>query len=153
MKDENNQVIYVGKAKNLKNRLSSYFVGSHDGKTLNLVNNIKDFEYIITSNEVESLILELSLIKKHNPKYNVLLKDDKTYPYIEITNEAVPKLNIVRNVKRKKSKLFGPYPNVTAARETVNLINRLYPLRKCTKYAIKPCLYFDINKCLGYCKN
>ena len=151
MKDVNGLIIYVGKAKNLKNRVSSYFNGSHDGKTAKLVANIVDFEYIVTNNEAESLVLELNLIKKYNPKYNILLKDDKSYPYIEITNEKYPCLNIVRNVKRRTSKLFGPYPNVNAARETVNLLNRLYPLRKCKTYPKVPCLYYHINQCLGYC--
>lgn len=154
MKNEDGKIIYVGKAKKLKNRLSSYFRGTHTGKTAMLVSEIRDFEYIIVSSETESLILEINLIKKYDPKYNILLRDDKTYPYIEFTNEKVPKLKIVRNVSRKKgnlSRLFGPYPNVTAARDTVNLLNRLYPLRKCETYQKKPCLYYHIHECLGYC--
>ena len=153
MKDKNGYIIYVGKAKNLKKRVSSYFRSNVTGKTAMLVQDIDDFEYIVTSSELESLILEINLIKKYNPKYNILLKDDKSYPYIELTNEKYPRLRVVRNVSRKKKdhKLFGPYPNVTAARKTVNMINRLYPLRKCEKLPKKECLYYHINECLGYC--
>ena len=154
MRDKDGIIIYVGKAKNLKNRLKSYFTGTHTGKTLSLVENIDDFEYIVTSSELESLILEITLIKKYNPKYNILLKDDKTYPYIELTNEEYPRLKVVRNVKRKKNKnhLYGPFPNVQAARKTVNIINRIYPLRKCETLKKDLCLYYHINECLGYCK-
>ncbi|MFV0275105.1 MAG: excinuclease ABC subunit UvrC [Bacilli bacterium] len=154
MKNKEGTIIYVGKAKNLKNRLSSYFNGSHNGKTALLVSEIVDFEFIITNTEVESLVLELNLIKKYNPYYNILLKDDKTYPYIEISKERYPRLTIVRNIniKREKSRLFGPYPNVTAARETVNLLGRIYPLRKCVNMPKKVCLYYHINECLGYCE-
>ena len=154
MKDKDGIIIYVGKAKNLKNRLKSYFTGSHTGKTLSLVENIDDFEYIVTSSELESLILEITLIKKYNPKYNILLKDDKSYPYIELTNEKYPKLKVVRNVKKRKNKnhLYGPFPNVTAARKTVNIINRVYPLRKCENLKKDLCLYYHIGECLGYCK-
>ena len=154
MKDSNNNIIYVGKAKNLKKRLSSYFNKIQTGKTLALVENINDFEYIVTNTEVESLILEISLIKKYNPKYNILLKDDKTYPYIELTNEKYPKLKIIRTKKRKKTKnkLFGPFPNVTSARTTVDIINRIYPLRKCNNMKKDLCLYYHIGECLGYCK-
>lgn len=154
MRDKDGIIIYVGKAKNLKNRLKSYFTGTHTGKTLSLVENIDDFEYIVTSSELESLILEITLIKKYNPKYNILLKDDKSYPYIELTNEKYPRLKVVRNVKRKKNKnyLYGPYPNVTAARKTVNIINRIYPLRKCENLKKDLCLYYHIDLCLGYCK-
>ena len=153
MKDKNGYIIYVGKAKNLKKRVSSYFRGNATGKTAMLVEDIDDFEYIVTDSELESLILEINLIKKYNPKYNILLKDDKSYPYIELTNEKYPRLKVVRNVSRKKKnhKLFGPYPNVTAARKTVNMINRLYPLRKCENLPKKECLYYHIHECLGYC--
>lgn len=154
MKDKAGIIIYVGKSKNLKNRLSSYFKSSHTGKTAMLVRDIKDFEYIITSSELEALLLEINLIKKHDPKYNILLRDDKTYPYIEITNEKYFRLLVVRNPNIKKSKetkLFGPYPNVTAARKVVDMINRIYPLRKCRTYEKKECLYYHINECLGYC--
>lgn len=155
MKDENGIIIYVGKSKNLKNRLSSYFKSSHTGKTKMLVRDIKDFEYIITSSELEALLLEINLIKKHDPKYNILLRDDKTYPYIEVTNEKVFRLVVVRNPNMKKSrttKLFGPYPNVTAARKVVDMINRIYPLKKCRNYEKKVCLYYHIGECLGYCE-
>lgn len=156
MKNIDGNIIYVGKSKNLKNRVTSYFKSSHTGKTKKLVSEIYDFEYIITSTEVESLVLELNLIKKYDPKYNILLRDDKTYPYIELTNEKVPRLVVVRNpnIKRnRKNTLYGPFPNVTAARNTVELINRLYPLRKCRTYSKKACLYYHINECLGYCVN
>ncbi len=153
MKDSDGMIIYVGKAKNLQRRLRSYFTRTLTGKTKMLVENIADFEYIVTSSELESLILEITLIKKYNPKYNILLKDDKSYPYIELTNELFPRLRVVRNVKRKKNKnhIYGPYPNVSAARKTVNMINRIYPLRKCEHLAKTPCLYYHINECLGYC--
>ena len=153
MKDKNGVIIYVGKAKNLKNRVNSYFKSSHTGKTAVLVSNIVDFEYIITNSELEALLLEINLIKKHTPKYNVLLKDDKSYPYIELTNEKVPRLLIVRpnKLKNKNIKLYGPYPNVTAARKTIELLNRVYPLRKCSNMGKKECLYYHIGECLGYC--
>lgn len=153
MKNKDGIIIYVGKAKNLHNRVKSYFTGTVTGKTAMLVSDIVDFEYIVTSSELESLILEITLIKKYNPKYNVLLKDDKSYPYIELTNDKYPKLRIVRNINRKKhkSKLFGPYPNVTAARKTVNMLNRIYPLRKCENLKKDVCLYYHIGECLGYC--
>jgi len=154
MKDKDGIIIYVGKAKNLKRRLKSYFTRTVTGKTKVLVSNIADFEYIVTSSELESLILEITLIKKYNPKYNVLLKDDKSYPYIELTNEKYPTLKVVRNVKIKKNKnnLFGPYPNVGSAKRTVNMLNRLYPLRKCDKLKKDVCLYYHLGECLGYCK-
>lgn len=158
MKNKDNVIIYVGKAKNLKNRLKSYFTGTVTGKTLMLVNDIVDFEYIVTNSELESLILEITLIKKYNPKYNILLKDDKSYPYIELTDEIYPTIKVVRNLNKKKnknkskSKYFGPYPNVMAARKTVNIINRVYPLRKCNRMGKDVCLYYHIGECLGYCK-
>lgn len=155
MKDKNGVIIYVGKAKNLKNRVNSYFKSSHTGKTKVLVSNIVDFEYIITNSELEALLLEINLIKEHNPKYNVLLKDDKSYPYIEITDEKVPRLLIVRpsKLRKKNHKLYGPYPNSTAAKKTIELLNRLYPLRKCKTMGKKECLYYHIGECLGYCCN
>ena len=155
MKDKNGVIIYVGKSKNLKNRLTSYFKSSHTGKTAMLVRDIATFEYILTSSELEALLLEINLIKKHDPKYNILLRDDKSYPYIEITNEKVFRILVVRNPNVKKSKntkLFGPFPNVTAARRVVDLINRIYPLRKCRNYEKKVCLYYHIHECLGYCE-
>ncbi len=155
MKNKDGVIIYVGKAKDLRNRLNSYFHSSHTGKTARLVSEIADFDYIVVSSETESLILEINLIKKHDPKFNILLRDDKTYPYIELTMEKVPRLLIVRNAhrKKKKTRLFGPYPNVYAARKVVNLLNRLYPLRKCKTYQKRPCLYYHIGQCLGYCTN
>ena len=154
MKNSEGYIIYVGKSKNLKNRLSSYFKSSHTGKTKMLVSEIADFEYIITNTEIESLLLEINLIKKYDPKYNILLRDDKTYPYIELTNDIVPVLKVVRNPNVKKNKnshIFGPYPNAKAARDVVEVINRLYPLRKCRTYQKKECLYYHIGECLGYC--
>ncbi len=153
MKNKDGLIIYVGKAKNLKRRVSSYFNKTQTGKTLMLVNDIYDFEYIVTSTELESLILEITLIKKYNPKYNILLKDDKTYPYIAFTKEKYPRLKVVTNINRKKNKnkLYGPYPNVSAARKTVNIINRVYPLRKCETLKKDVCLYYHIGECLGYC--
>ncbi|RBW71542.1 excinuclease ABC subunit UvrC [Bacillus taeanensis] len=151
MKDRQGTVIYVGKAKVLKNRVRSYFVGSHDGKTQRLVSEIEDFEYIVTSSNLEALILELNLIKKYDPKYNVVLKDDKTYPYIKITAEEHPRLVITRKVKKDKGKYFGPYPNAQAANETKKLLDRLYPLRKCRTMPDRVCLYYHIEQCLGPC--
>ena len=153
MKNKDGVIIYVGKAKKLKNRVNSYFRGKHTGKTAKLVSEIVDFEYIVVNSEVESLVLEINLIKKYDPKYNILLRDDKSYPYIELTDESVPRLKVVRNINRKRraNHLFGPYPNVTAAREVVNLLNRIYPLRKCNTYEKTPCLYYHIGQCLGYC--
>lgn len=156
MKNKDGIIIYVGKAKNLKNRLKSYFTGTVTGKTRLLVNDIATFEYIVTNSELESLILEITLIKKYNPKYNILLKDDKSYPYIELSNEKYPVLKVVRNLNRKKNKdknrYFGPYPCVSAARNTVEVINRIYPLRKCNHMGKDACLYYHIGECLGYCK-
>jgi len=155
MKNKDGIIIYVGKAKKLKNRVNSYFRGKHYGKTAKLVSEIVDFEYIVVNSEIESLILEINLIKKYDPKYNILLRDDKTYPYIELTETHVPTLKVIRNINRKKKSkhLYGPYPNVSAARNTVNLLNRIYPLRKCNTYQKRPCLYFHIGECLGYCNN
>jgi len=131
MKDQDGVVIYVGKAKVLRNRVRSYFTGSHNLKTTRLVSEIRDIEYIVTDNEMEAFILELNLIKQYNPKYNILLKDDKTYPYIQITDEEHPRLIITRNVKENKGEFFGPYPNVSAAREVKQLLDKMFPLRKC----------------------
>ena len=155
MKDINGNIIYVGKAKNLKKRLKSYFTGRVTGKTKKLVSEIANFEYIVTSSELESLILEITLIKKYNPKYNILLKDDKSYPYIEFTKDKYPVLKVVRNTKNKlnKNNLYGPYPNVGAAKRVVEMLNRIYPLRKCEKLKKDYCLYYHIGECLGYCKN
>ncbi|MGE7779588.1 excinuclease ABC subunit UvrC [Peribacillus sp. NPDC097264] len=151
MKDRQGTIIYVGKAKVLKNRVRSYFTGSHDGKTFRLVNEIEDFEYIVTSSNIEALILELNLIKKHDPKYNVMLKDDKTYPFIKLTAEKHPRLIITRKVKKDKGKYFGPYPNAFAANETKKLLDRIYPLRKCNTLPDRVCLYYHLGQCLAPC--
>ncbi|WP_066311461.1 excinuclease ABC subunit UvrC [Bacillus sp. FJAT-29814] len=153
MKDRQGTIIYVGKAKVLKNRVRSYFTGSHDGKTFRLVNEIEDFEYIVTSSNIEALLLELNLIKKYDPKYNVMLKDDKTYPFIKLTAERHPKLIITRKVKKDKGKYFGPYPNVGAANETKKLLDRIYPLRKCSTLPDRVCLYYHLGQCLAPCVN
>ncbi|WP_423799259.1 excinuclease ABC subunit UvrC [Neobacillus sp. SAB-20_R2A] len=153
MKDRQGSIIYVGKAKVLKNRVRSYFTGSHDGKTLRLVNEIEDFEYIVTSSNIEALLLELNLIKKYDPKYNVMLRDDKTYPFIKLTAERHPKLIITRKVKKDKGKYFGPYPNVGAANETKKLLDRIYPLRKCSTLPDRVCLYYHLGQCLAPCVN
>lgn len=151
MKDRQGTIIYVGKAKVLKNRVRSYFTGSHDGKTQRLVSEIEDFEYIITSSDLEALILELNLIKKYDPKYNIMLKDDKTYPFIKLTAEKHPRLVTTRKVKKDKGKYFGPYPNVQAANETKKLLDRLYPLRKCSNLPDRVCLYYHLGQCLAPC--
>lgn len=151
MKNKNDEVIYVGKAKNLKNRVKSYFTGAHNEKTTRLVLEIHDFNYVLTNSEQESLILENNLIKQYTPKYNIRLVDDKTYPYIELTKEKYPKLQVVRK-KKPEGRIFGPYPNVYAARETARLLNRLYPLRKCETMPKKVCLYYHIGQCLGPCE-
>lgn len=151
MKDRQGTIIYVGKAKVLRNRVRSYFTGSHDGKTQRLVSEIEDFEYIVTSSNIEALILELNLIKKHDPKYNVMLKDDKTYPFIKLTAERHPRLITTRKVKKDKGKYFGPYPNVSAANETKKLLDRIYPLRKCSTLPDRVCLYYHLGQCLAPC--
>ncbi|WP_269671023.1 excinuclease ABC subunit UvrC [Paenibacillus sp. 481] len=151
MKNRDGHIIYVGKAKVLKNRVRSYFSGSHDGKTQRLVSEIRDFEYIVTSSNMEALILECNLIKKHHPRYNVLLKDDKTFPYIKITNERHPRLEVTRKVFKDKAKYFGPYPNSYAAQQTKKLLDRLYPLRKCRTLPDRVCLYYHIGQCLAPC--
>ncbi|MFJ7934957.1 excinuclease ABC subunit UvrC [Sporosarcina sp. NPDC096371] len=153
MKDRQGTVIYVGKAKVLKNRVRSYFTGSHDGKTQRLVSEIEDFEYMVTSSNIEALVLELNLIKQYDPKYNIMLKDDKTYPYLKITAERNPKLVITRKVKKDKGKYFGPYPNAYAAGETKKLLDRLYPYRKCQTMPDRVCLYYHIGQCLAPCIN
>ncbi|MFD2211080.1 excinuclease ABC subunit UvrC [Virgibacillus halophilus] len=153
MKDKHGTIIYVGKSKLLKNRVRSYFTGAHDRKTQRLVQEIDDFEYIITSSEMEALILEMNLIKKYDPRYNVMLKDDKSYPYLKITSERHPRLLITRQVKKDKGKYFGPYPNVIAARETKKLLDRLYPLRKCNNPPGRYCLYYHLGQCLACSEN
>ncbi len=151
MKNELGEVIYVGKAKVLKNRVRSYFTGSHDEKTQRLVANIRDFEYIVTDSATEALILECNLIKKYKPQYNILLKDDKTYPYLKLTNEQHPRLEVVRKVIKDQGKYFGPYPNAQAAHETKRLLGRIYPLRKCKTMKSTRCLYFHMGQCLAPC--
>lgn len=135
MKDEHGNIIYVGKAKILQNRLKSYFTGSHDAKTTKMVQNVYDFEYIITSSELEAFLLELNYIKEYRPKYNIMLMDDKTYPYIVITSEEHPRLIMTRDVKLKGKKrplkIYGPFPNAKACRDTVEVLNKIYPFRKC----------------------
>ncbi|EGO7894920.1 excinuclease ABC subunit UvrC [Enterococcus faecalis] len=148
MKDKNGTIIYVGKAKILKNRVRSYFRGSHDTKTERLVSEIDDFEYIVTESNIEALLLEINLIHKNNPKYNIMLKDDKTYPFIKITNERYPRLMITRKVLKDKALYFGPYPDVNAANETKKLLDRLFPLRKCNPSQKTPCLYYHLGQCL-----
>ncbi|XBG90214.1 excinuclease ABC subunit UvrC [Enterococcus cecorum] len=151
MKDAQGQIIYVGKAKILKNRVRSYFTGSHNTKTELLVSEIADFEYIVTESNVEALLLEINLIKKNQPKYNILLKDDKTYPFIKITNEKYPRLLITRKVLKDKAYYFGPYPNVGVANETKKLLDRLFPLRKCQVLPKEVCLYYHMHQCLAPC--
>ena len=148
MKDKNGTIIYVGKAKILKNRVRSYFRGSHDTKTERLVSEIDDFEYIVTESNIEALLLEINLIHKNNPKYNIMLKDDKTYPFIKITTEKYPRLMITRKVLKDKALYFGPYPDVNAANETKKLLDRLFPLRKCNPSQKTPCLYYHLGQCL-----
>ncbi len=152
MKNKEGTIIYVGKAKVLKNRVRSYFSGSHDAKTQRLVSEIRDFEYIVTSSNIEALILECNLIKQHHPRYNVLLKDDKSFPYIKITHEEHPRLEVTRKVVKDKGKYFGPYPNAFAAQQTKKLLDRLYPLRKCRTLPDKVCLYYHIGQCLAPCE-
>ncbi len=151
MKDKNGTIIYVGKAKVLKNRVRSYFTGSHDTKTERLVSEIEDFEYIVTESNIEALLLEINLIKKNDPKYNIMLKDDKTYPFIKITNEDYPRLLITRKVLKDKALYFGPYPDVRAANETKRLLDRLFPLRKCKVLPKEVCLYYHMGQCLAPC--
>lgn len=152
MKNSEGVIIYVGKAKVLKNRVRSYFNGSHNGKTQRLVSEIRDFEFIVTSSNMEALILECNLIKQYHPRYNVLLKDDKTFPYIKITNEKHPKLEVTRRIIKDKGKYFGPYPNAYAAQQTKKLLDRLYPLRKCKTLPDKVCLYYHLGQCIAPCE-
>ncbi|WP_280769841.1 excinuclease ABC subunit UvrC [Salipaludibacillus daqingensis] len=152
MKNKHGTVIYTGKAKVLRNRVRSYFTGAHDKKTQRLVSEITDFEYIVTSSNLEALVLEQNLIKKYQPRYNVLLKDDKTYPFLKITKEEHPRLLTTRKVKKDGAKYFGPYPNAQAANETKKLLDRLYPLRKCRTLPDRVCLYYHIGQCLAPCE-
>jgi len=152
MKDDKGSIIYIGKAKVLKNRVKSYFTGSHDTKTQKLVSEIHDFDYIVTSSNTEALLLEANLIKKHKPKYNILLKDDKNYPYLKITNEKHPRLIITRKITKDGAKYFGPYPNAGAASEVKKILDRIYPIRKCDTLPKKVCLYYHIGQCLAPCE-
>ncbi|SEM99836.1 excinuclease ABC subunit C [Lihuaxuella thermophila] len=152
MKNKDGEIIYVGKAKNLKSRVRSYFTGSHDGKTQRLVMDIADFEYIVTRSPLEALILECNLIKKHRPRYNVMLKDDKSYPYIRLTRDKHPRLEVTRKLKKDGSKYFGPYPDAGAAKQTKKLLDRLFPLRKCRTLPKRVCLYYHLNQCLAPCE-
>src|SRR5690625_4090418 len=152
MKNADEEIIYVGKAKVLRNRMRSYFTGTHDAKTQRLVSDIKDFEYFVTGSNVEALLLECNLIKKHRPKYNVLLKDDKSFPYIKITSDEHPRLEITRQLNKNDGKYFGPYPNASAAQQTKKLLDRLYPLRKCRTLPDKVCLYYHIGQCMAPCE-
>lgn len=153
-RDSNGVIIYVGKAKDLKNRMTSYFNGKQNSKTQELVKNIYDFTFIVTSSELESFLLEINLIKKYNPKYNILLKDDKSYPYIELVKTPYPELKVVRylNIKKREGRiLYGPFVNATAANQIVRLLNEIYPLKKCNGKPKEVCLYYHIHECLGYC--
>ena len=151
MKDEKDQILYVGKAKVLKNRVRSYFHGSHNEKTTRLVSHIRDFEFIVTDSEKESLLLEINLIKKHRPPYNIMLMDDSSYPYIVMTCDDDFVVRTTRNVKNKKHEYFGPYPSSSAASEIVRLINSYWPIRKCKNLPKKPCLYYHMHQCLAPC--
>lgn len=151
MKNINGQIIYVGKAKNLKNRVRSYFKSSHTGKVAKMVSEVADFETIITSTNKESFLLEITLIQKHQPYFNIKLKRGTGYPYIKITNERDPQVKIVSKIKKDGAYYFGPYPNVYAAEETVNFIQKVYPLRRCNGYQGRPCLYYHMGQCLGAC--
>lgn len=148
MKDKEGTIIYVGKAKILKNRVRSYFTGSHNQKTERLVSEIEDFEYIVTESNIEALVLEINLIQKNKPKYNIMLKDDSSYPYLKITNEEYPRLEMVRHIdKHDGANYYGPYPDVAAATETKKLLDRLFPLRKCGTNNKKPCFYYHLGQC------
>lgn len=151
MKNLNSQIIYVGKAKNLKNRVRSYFKSSHEGKTAKLVSEIADFDYIVTASDKEAFLLEITLIKKYQPYYNIKLKKGTGYPYIKITNEKDPRMQIVSNVRRDGGYYFGPYPNIYAAEETLHFLEKVYPLRRCNGYQGRPCLYYHMGQCLGAC--
>lgn len=153
MYDKNNQIIYVGKAKNLKKRVSQYFLRPQSGKVFEMVRNVDYFDYIITKNESEAFILEFNLIHKHMPKYNILLKDDKHYPYIALKKEGIIEVKLKRNIKDKNYVYFGPYPKSSFASEVIDLVNQLFPTKKCNFLPKKPCLYYHLGQCLGYCIN
>ena len=154
MKDRNGTIIYVGKAKKLKNRVNQYFTGAHDYKTTKLVSQIFDFDTIVTKTEKEALILEINLIKKHRPRFNIMFMDDKSYPYIKITQEKYPRLTVVREAKKdKKANYYGPFPDASAAHNMASLLNSIYPLRKCVTLPKKVCLYYHLGQCLGPCEH
>ncbi len=153
MKDKDGEIIYVGKAKNLHNRVNQYFVGAHDFKTTKMVSNIEDFDFIVTSTEKEALVLEINLIKKYRPKYNIQFIDDSSYPYIKLTRETYPRLMVARDSKKdKKARYFGPFPDASAARDTQKLLQTLYPFRRCDRMPHKVCLYYHMGQCLGPCE-
>lgn len=153
MKDIHGEIIYVGKAKDLHNRVNQYFVGAHDFKTTKMVSHIEDFDFIVTKTEKESLVLEINLIKKYRPKYNIQFMDDSSYPYIKLTNEEYPRLMIARDMKKdRKSRYFGPFPDATAARNTQKILNSTYPFRRCNRMKDKVCLYYHLGQCLGPCE-
>jgi excinuclease ABC subunit C len=153
MKNKAGTIIYVGKAKKLKNRLNSYFIGAHDHKTTKLVSQVDDFDYFVTQTEKESLLLEINLIKKYRPRFNIMFMDDRSYPYIKITDEPFPVVKVVRETtKDKNAKYFGPYPDATAAYRIMELINGMYPIRKCHIMPKRVCLYYHMHQCLGPCE-
>ena len=153
MKDKNGEIIYVGKAKDLHNRVNSYFVGAHNFKTTKLVENIEDFDFIVTASEKEALVLEINLIKKNRPKYNIQFMDDSSYPYIKLTREKYPRLSIARDIKKdKKARYFGPFPDATAAKDTLKILQGMFPFRRCTHMGDKLCLYYHMHQCLGPCE-
>jgi len=151
MKDRNGHIIYIGKAKNLKNRVRSYFKSSHTGKTAQLVSEIEDFEFIVTNTNKECLLLEINLIQKHKPRYNIMLKYGTMYPYLKITNERNPQLIITSEVKQDGGRYFGPYPNINAATSTRDLLYKAYPLRRCGKNEKRACFYYHLGQCIGCC--
>ncbi len=153
MKDKNGEIIYVGKAKNLHARVNQYFTGAHDFKTTKMVANIEDFDFIVTRSEKEALVLEINLIKKYRPKYNIMFIDDSSYPYIKLTKEAYPRLMIARDMKKdRKSRYFGPFPDAGAARSTLKILQTVYPFRRCERMPDKVCLYYHLGQCLGPCQ-
>lgn len=153
MKDKNGEIIYVGKAKDLHNRVNSYFTGAHNFKTTKLVENIEDFDFIVTSSEKEALVLEINLIKKNRPKYNIQFMDDSSYPYIKLTREAYPRLSIARDIKKdKKARYFGPFPDANAAKATLKILQNMFPFRRCNHMGDKLCLYYHMHQCLGPCE-
>lgn len=153
MKDKDDVIIYIGKAKNLKNRVSQYFLRPQSGKVAAMVNNVDHFDFIIVDNEKESFILEMNLIQTHYPRYNIMLMDDSHYPYIALKKGNDPLLKIARNTKNKNFFYFGPYPSSSSAYESINLLNRIFKTRKCNKIPNKPCLYYSLGQCLGQCIN